>query len=122
MEKKEEKDFFKYFEECWKLENDPYPSAEIDPEEFRRQGLLKRNATSDEKKIRFFQEDEDNDDEKEFKADIVRPREAETENFSDYFVNFSRQMKESVSAPGDSVNTICHLLFNTIFKTEFYCL
>ena len=93
MDQKEQKGFFQYFEECWSLHKDLYPEKEIDPEEFRQQGLLKWNAASDAKKARFFEEDDDNKE-----TALV-----ERVNLSDCFINFSRQMKESVSAPGDSV-------------------
>ena len=106
MDKKEEKAFESYIDECWALHKDTYPERDIDPYEFRQQGLLKWNGASHAHKIRFFDEGSRPPRCSRSKKDVVNlsitvdPQ----ENLSDCFVNFSRQMRSSVSVPGDTVS------------------
>ena len=62
MDEKEEKGFESFIEECWALHKDTYPEKDIDPDEFRQQGLLKWNVATSDKKIRFFDEDSNEKD------------------------------------------------------------
>ena len=102
---KEEKGFESFIEECWALHKDTYPEKDIDPDEFRQQGLLKWNVATSDKKIRFFDEDSNEKDCSEFVS------ENEVVNLSNCFVNFSRQMRPSVSLPGETVSKIMSDLF-----------
>ena len=106
MDKKEEKAFESYIDECWALHKDTYPERDIDPYEFRQQGLLKWNGASHAHKIRFFDDGSRPPRCSRSEKDVVNlsitvdPQ----ENLSDCFVNFSRQMRSSVSVPGDTVS------------------